>query len=408
MLSSRHPHRPSGSRPPQAGRVLWIFLGVLSLVVVIGTVWFFRPPGQGRELKQKPGDNQVASRPSTAQAPAASVPSNSPNEIIAGLARTDLSHAPLTLAQAEAWKRNLQQLAALQTAALPAIQAFLEKNQDLIFDNDADRQATGNSSLRQALLDLLQRNSEPAAQAAALAVLQRTADPVEIAILSRYLDRVAPGKHVESTVLAAREALKLAGSPDWDGRDIAPLLDVLKHFAGGGAVADLQQASATWFNYAPIVLAGLPDGAGIPALIQWNKNPNAPLMAGNDLYLRMLAEACTRSPDALAALVELAQANRIPSTAWDGMAAALCGARLQLAQTFFEPPLPPAVRSFHISAGNQTFVEIPADPVANSTQIAERTKAIEQLLAATDNPFGQQSLLKAKQALSGPQNPNKP
>src|SRR5262249_9136353 len=158
-------------------------------------------------------------------------------------------------------------------------------------DNDADRRASGYyPSLRLALLDVLQKIGGPEAEAAFLEALQSTADPLEIATLSRYLDRAAPGKYAEAASSAARQALRIAASPGWDGRDVAPLLEVLKRFAGAGAVVDLQKASATWFDYAPIVLAGLPDGAGVPALIQWTKNPDSPLFAGNEIYLRMLAE----------------------------------------------------------------------------------------------------------------------
>jgi len=385
--------------------VVLVLLGTLGVVVTIGAVWFF----QSKKLVHEAEKRESPSIGPAAAPPSGNVASSNnlnPAAIIAALAQTDLGHGPLTAAQVDAWRRNLQQLSHLKTAAVPALQQFLEKNQDLVFDNDADRQATGCSSLRRALLDALESNSGPEAETAALAVLQRTADPTEIATISRFLDRLAPGKHAQPAIAAARETLKLAASPGWDGRDIAPLLEVLKHFAGPAAVPDLQQASATWFDYAPIVLADLPEDAGVPALIQWTKNPNAPLMAGNDLYLRMLAEVSVRSPAALTGLLELAQANRIPSSAWDGIAAGLSGMQIRLAQRFFDPPSPlpppPGIRSFHISAGNQSFVELPADSTATAAQIADRTQAVERLLAATDNPFGQQALQKAKQTLGRP------
>lgn len=397
------PRHPARSRSSSAGRVVMVLLG--TSIVILGALWFFqsKKPAHEAEKRESPSIGAAAAPP---PGNVASSNNLNPAAIIAALAQTDLGHGPLTAAQADVWHRNLQQLSHLKTAAVPALQQFLEKNQDLVFDNEADRQATGCSSLRRALLDVLEGNSGPEAETAALAVLQRTADPTEIATLSRFLDRIAPGKHAQPAIAAARETLKLAASPGWDGRDIAPLLEVLKHFAGPAAVPDLQQASATWFDYAPIVLADLPEGAGVPALIQWTKNPNAPLMAGNDLYLRMLAEVSVRSKEALTGLLELAQANRIPSSAWDGIAAGLSGMRIRLAQRFFDPPSPlpppPGIRSFHISAGNQSFVEIPADSTATAAQFADRAQAVERLLAATDNPFGQQALQKAKQTLGKP------
>src|SRR6185369_7063601 len=99
-------------------------------------------------------------------------------------------------------------------------------------------------------------------------------------------------------------------------------------------------------------------------------------------------------------------ANRIPSSAWEGIAAGLSGMQIRLAQRFFDPPSPlpppPGIRSFHISAGNQSFVELPADSTAAAAQIADRTQAVERLLAASDNPCGQQALQKAKQTLGRP------
>jgi hypothetical protein len=327
-------------------------------------------------------------------------------QILGALTNLDSTHGPLTLAQAEAWKKNLQQLAQMKSSAAPAIRDFLEKNQDIVFDNEEDRRATGVNSLRLALIDLLHKTGGPESEAVCLAALQRTADPVEIAVLSRDLESMAPGKYRVQAMAAAREALALASSSSWDGRDVAPLLDVLRHFAGADAIGDLQKATSVWFDYAPIVLAHLPDGAGVPALISWATNRDTPLFSGNETYIRMLAETAISHPEALATLVELARANRISSSCWDGIAAALGGARLQLAQSFFTPPasqMPRTqTRAFHIASGNQTFIEIGPDPSAPSAQVAARARAIDQLLAATENPFGQQALTKAKQSLTAP------
>src|SRR5262249_41426308 len=129
---------------------------------------------------------------------------------LAALTQIDLSHGPLTDAQANAWKQNLQQLEKQGAPAIPAIREFLQKNLDIVFDNDADRRASGYyPSLRLALLDVLQKIGGPEAEAAFLEALQSTADPLEIATLSRYLDRAAPGKYAEAASSAAREALSI-------------------------------------------------------------------------------------------------------------------------------------------------------------------------------------------------------
>jgi hypothetical protein len=424
--------RFSANSSPASGRVLWILLGAIVLAGGIAVIiWFFHPtpvPEANRRRTAAPAaDVPPTSNPATAapgQPPARSHTgtNNAPHsdqlspaalnkaatlarQNVSSLAKTDLSHGPLTAAQADAWNQNFQQLAKQGMPAIPAIREFLEKNQDIVFDADADRQATGYSSFRLALIDMLQKIGGPEAQAASLDVLQRTADPVEIATLSRNLERAAPGKYAEAISNAAREALGIASSPGWDGRDVALLFEVLKRFAGAAAVPDLQKSSGTWFDYAPIVLADLPNGAGVPALVEWIKNPNAPLFAGNDVYLRMLAQASTQYPDAMEALLEQARANRIPSSAWDGIAAAMAGSRLELALSFFNPASPGAprreIRTYHISAGNQTFLDVAPPADRTPKQLADRARAIDQLSATTENPFGQQALQKAKQSLSG-------
>jgi hypothetical protein len=391
-----------------SGRVLLVFLGAIVLAgALAGIVWFFRPatlPKTNLRHTPAPAAN-LASSSTTATAAPGQSSSALARQNVSALAQTDLSHGPLTAAQAGAWNQNLQLLTKQGMAAIPAIREFLEKNVDIIFDRETDREAAGYASLRLALIDSLKKIGGPEALAASSAALQLTADPVEIATLSRNLEQAAPGKYTETVVSAAREALNIASSPGWDGRDVAPLFEVLKHFAGAAAVPDFQKSSGTWFDYAPIALADLPNGSGVPALVQWVKDPNAPLFAGNDVYLRMLAQASTQYTDAFQALLEQARANRIPSSAWDGIATALAGSRLELAVSFFNPasPAPPRaqIRTYHISAGNQTFLDVAPPTDRTPSQVADLARAIDQMLVATENPFGQQALQKAKQSLSG-------
>src|SRR5207247_5468240 len=86
-----------------------------------------------------------------------------------------------------------------------------------------------------------------------------------------------------------------------------------------------------WFLYTPMILAQIPEAAGVQALIAWAKNPDSSSLTGNDMYLRMLAQVSAQRPDALDALVEQASSNRIPNSAWNGIAAALGGSMLDLA-----------------------------------------------------------------------------
>jgi hypothetical protein len=324
-------------------------------------------------------------------------------ELVAKLSRLDLSHGAVSAEQAATWKATLEQLVSTGPAGAAAIREFLEKGVDLAFDSEADRKLLNTATLRLALIDTLQKIGGPEAMATSLDVLQRTADPIELATLTKYLDQNEPGKHRDAAVAATKEALALAATAQWDGRDIAPLLEIMKYYGGPGAVAEIQKASGVWFNYAPIVLAEMPEGAGVGALVDWAKKPDAPVLAGNELYLRMLAQVAARFPEAMDALLEQSRVNRIPTSAWAGIAEALGGARLQMVNSFFDPlPAGPRTdtRVYHISAGNQTFIDIPAPSSMTADQVASRLQLIDQLLPTTQNPFAVQALEEMKKNLT--------
>ena len=363
------------------------------------------PEASGRETNRGAAASGTSpSAPGSGPEAPRTAPSALARQLVASLSQPSTGHGPLTPEQAATWKQSLQQLAEQRGAAVPAIREFLEKNADIHFDSEADRDLIGFPSLRLALLQTLQGTGGPEALGVFVRTLQSTADPLEIATLTKYLEQSDPAKYREAELSAAREALNQAASGKLEGRDIGPLMEILKQFGGPNIVAELQKLGNTWFDYTPMALAQLPDGAGVPALIAWAKNPDSTALTGNEIYLRMLGQVSVQYPNAFEALVEQAAANRIPNSAWAGIAAALGGSSLDFADSVLGSVSPPAsqsnTRQYHIAAGNQNLLDLPPPDDMTSAQAADRLRMVDRLLGSTTNPQALQALQNTRTALS--------
>jgi hypothetical protein len=400
------------ARKSEHGRAALVALLVAAIVGAALAYWLLakRAPGGPSANQSSPGQSKPATSPvsGSSPAPAASTnaetpktePGQSATQLIASLSQLQAGKEPLTQERADAWKQTLQQLAQQRAAAVPAIRDFLQKNADITFDSEADRNLVGVPSLRVALLQTLQSIGGPEALAVSLQTLKTAADPAEIATLAMSVEQSEPGKHRDEILGAAREALSQAAAGKLEGRDVAPLMVVLKQFDGPDTPADFQKLCGNWFLYAPMLLAQLPDGAGVPALLAWAKNPDSSSMTGNDMYLRMLAQVASQRPDALDALVEQATANRIPISAWNGIAAALGGSTLDLANPIIGSGSSSAssvnARRFHIAAGNQNFFELPPPEEMTALQAGDRMRMLDRMLSSTTNPTALQALQKVR------------
>ncbi len=399
---------------------------VLCIVVVIGAAaayWLISgrrshssttPQGSSAGSQVRP-DSTAAKSPAkstssspsaqASKAPAAPVEATpAARQLVAALSQIQPGQGPLTQEQATAWKQTLQQLADQRAAAVPAIGEFLAKNTDVRFESESDLSSIGFPSLRVALLQTMHGIGGPQALAVSLQILQTAADPVEIATLTKYLEQSDPAKYRQAELTAAHEALAQAASGKWDSRDVSPLMEVLKQYGGAGTAADLQNLGNNWFIYTPIVLAQLPDGSGVPALLAWVKKPDAPVLTGTDMYLRMLAQVSAQHPEAFEALVEQASANRIPNSAWNGIAASLGGSMLELDNPVLNPGTSltsqTSSRRVHIASGNQNFLELPPPDGMTPLQAADRVRMLDRLLSSTTNQTALQALQKVRVELS--------
>ena len=158
-------------------------------------------------------------------------------------------------------------------------------------------------------------------------------------------------------------------------RNVTPLFEVLQKYGDEGVIDLLEKASGKWNFYATLALAGMPDGAGIPALVRMAQAHASAAEDNGDLALRPLAQAAMQFPQARASLLEQARLNQVPDKAWPGIAASLAGNYMQYGNQLFGNTAPPVVWS--------------------KEQIDLRLHLIDQMIAATTSPTGKQLLQSA-------------
>ena len=362
---------------------------------------------------ERPGD-QLNKKPSIPRRPAAVSASNSPilpavrvpselpasaipsKQLISSIAQPD---QPLTRERASEIKQSIAQIISQGPAAIPAIAQFLEKSQDLSFADSNGHSLVGYDSLRAALFDSLRQIGGAEAESVLLTVLRTTADPVEVSLLARTLDAQAPGQYRSEVLNATRETLDQIIAGQLSVGDVGPLFQVLQSYGDASVLADLQRTQPRWANYATMALAGLPDGQGIPALVQLAQGPT-----GDRFALQMLAQVAGTNPDAGVALVEQARLNQIPDRAWPQIATGLAGDQYQLQRPIADPSSPnqliPGSKSYHIPANNQNFFSAPITADLPADEIARRQELIGQLLALARGSVASQALQNARAQLS--------
>jgi hypothetical protein len=316
------------------------------------------------------------------------------------LAAIDVSKG-VTPEQADVWKQELQKLVKEGAGAVPAIREFLERNVDLGFEGVPGGNQVGAASLRLALFDALQQIGGPDAMGLSARVLQTTADPREIAILARNLDQMDPGQHRDAAVAAAREALTLAGN-NLQSMDVGPLFEVLTKYGGATMGPELEQAAGKWNYYAPIALASLPDGTGVPALIRMAQDSEGSFRSSSRFALQMLAQMAPQYPDAAKALLEQTRAGKVPETAWYGIASALAGTQTLYGNAILDTTPPPAnatdPKSYSIPYNRQSYRSFMVSGSWTPEQTQQQLALIDQLRAA--NAVAGQALEPTRAALA--------
>ena len=337
---------------------------------------------------------------SRSESPAAAQGAGSPvaRQLLAGLTQFNPGGG-VSQQKADELKRSLKELTAQGTAAVPAIREYLDRLQDIDFDAIGAGKMVGYSSLRMGLLDALGQIGGPEALAAFHQTLQTTADPAEIAMVARNLDALAPGEYRQEALSAAREALAQAASGQLSGRDVGPLFSVLQTYGDATVVADLEKVLPQWGFYATMALAGLPNGAGVPALIRSAQDPELNSAGRENFRFQILAQIAPQYPEAAAALIDQARLNQVPDWAWRKIALGLAGDQYQLNNPLLNASPPsgaqPGLKTYHIENGNQNFYSTPYLDGPSAAPIDQRVALINQLLASTSNPAAKQALERA-------------
>lgn len=284
---------------------------------------------------------------------------------------------------------------------MPAIREFLEKNADVKFPPTENGDFLGVPSLRFAMFEALRQIGGPDAMSLAAEVMQTTIRPEEIALLARNLEASAPDQYRDAAVAAARSALARA-TPNMATVDTSPLFEVLQKFGGTDVLPDLENVSAKWNYYSPIVLASLPDGAGISSLVRMAQNVDGTFEGSSRFALRMLAEVAPQYPDAAQGLLEQVRNNKVPNSAWLGIASALGGEQTFYGQGYLNTIVPPAgatePKTYHLAGSNQNFNSMNVSPTWTTDQFIKQIAFIDQLRAA--NPTAATMLENVRAALA--------
>jgi hypothetical protein len=339
-----------------------------------------------------------ASRPTAPDLPPASAGAQ---QAMARLSQLDTAK-PLTSEQAATVREDLHRLVSEGTGAVSAIGQFLLENKDLSLDEMKTGSRVGYSSLRAGLFDALRQIGGPESQAVLAETLRGTGDPGEIAMLTRHLEELAPGEYRDQALGAARDVLNQVAESK-NKTDVGPLFQVLQTYGDGTVVSDVQKSLSQWKYYGAMTLAGMPEGKGIPALIEQAQQQGAGGAAKDVFLVQMLAQVAPQYPEASAALLEQAGAGQIPDRAWRRIADALAGDQYQFVKDPGVDPTiltrTPGLKTYHIEGGNENFYSVPLESSASAPELAQRRALIDQLLAATSNPAAVEALQKAKQEL---------
>jgi hypothetical protein len=318
---------------------------------------------------------------------------------VGSLVKLDRAAGKLTAEQANAWKQNLQQLVQQGAAGVPAIRDFLAKSMDFDFGSEAGL-TLGYRSARTAMFDALQQIGGPEALSLTLQTIRETGDPREIALLAQSLEKQAPEQYRQEALSVAREALAMAAEGKLQGVDVAPLFDVFQKYGDASVIADLQQATTKWNYYGTMALAQLPDGAGIPTLIQLAQGTTS--ARGN--ALEMLAQASAQYPDARAALLDMARANKIAPGQWPYLTPMLAGQQYHFLDAPLDGSLAPANRAVgnaaYVISGNQHFYSATDAGGLTADQVNQQMRLIDELRAATSDANALKALQEARDLLT--------
>ena len=308
----------------------------------------------------------------------ASTPIGSPQvarQMIEQLLRVDPHQSVMTAEQAGRFNQMFDRLREQGSAAIPAIAEFLSRNEDVRFDAVSGGQQVGFASVRLGLIDTLDKVGGTEAAEVAVGTLTATGEPVEIAWLTRLLERQSPEQYRANELATVSELLEQLNSGQLKSKDVSALFETAQAVGDSSLVPALTQSVPESKYYATLALAGLRDGSGVPALIELARDSGISAMGNGDLALRPLAQLAIQSSAAIGELLEQARQNKIPDSAWPTVVASLAGSYIQY--------------------GNQIFNSTAPSVNWTAEEIAQRKKLLNEILSVTANSTGRQAIQEA-------------
>jgi hypothetical protein len=310
----------------------------------------------------------------------AAKPTTSANAILARIRAMISEDESFSPQHADEVSDMVRQLVALGADALPVVREYLESGENIQFRISKDGVKFEYPSMRVAMIVVMAEVGGTEALSTCSEMLPKVSSPLEMAMLTYAVEKIAPGQHQDQILFAAHAQLEKLSTPKVGKlTDLAPLFEVLQMYGDSNTVAALERAGGRCRYYAPVALAGMPNGAGIPALIRLAKDPQMGQLGNGDYALRSLAQVATRYPDARTALMEEAAAGHIAERAWPSIASSLGNAHLGYARPLFEN-----------TVSNQPMTQ---------EELAARVGIIDQLMTLTVNPQALQSLAQSRNIL---------
>ena len=271
--------------------------------------------------------------------------------------------------------------------ALAALRDFFSSG----LDAPLTKQSGAPSSLRVAALEALRGIDSLDALGIALDVLANTRQPLEVAAVAKLLEERAPGQYSQWVASAARDLVERGAGSGSDAAGLGPLMKILGE-AGGVTPAELEQLPSHQREYAAVTLTLLPEGKGLPLLLDRVQGPGAGI--GNQdgrLALQLLAQTAAYQPEAAAELVAIARDGLIPDALWPDIAALAAGAeRIQL-----DEPREGATVGRHYyykAGGTQLLYRARTGGPASAAEAQARLEVIGRLFEAGSGAAARQAL----------------
>lgn len=316
---------------------------------------------------------------------------HSPAELVAELEELTRQGGPISPEQADRFRAILAELVRQGAASVPAIRQFLQKNLESYYAEVAGGDQLRYSSLRASLFDALRQIGGPEAQTVMLETLQTTALPSELLQLSKDLELQAPGAFRDQILNAARESLAMAAANQLGSNtEVGPLFRMLQSYGDGNSIDDAAKADPAAFNNA-VALANLPDGQGLPALLDMARTSAG---SSQSIATEMIAQLAGENPDAFDALMQMAQDGKISNGTWMRLAPILGGDQYQVnnapGQNGSADAAAPASQNYSIINGTST----PDD-------INQRIALIDEFLAVVPGDSAAASALRHERGILG-------